>query len=60
VLIDLQTGRMLNSYENESNDRDARKRLQDILDIKFKAKKIDEYVGKLTSDVRKLVVKYRR
>jgi hypothetical protein len=59
VLIDLQTGRMLNKYENATDDREARKRLQEILDLKKNAAKIEEFSPKMSSEVRKLITKYR-
>lgn len=60
VLIDLQTGRMLTDYTNQSDDRQARKRLQEVLDMKLNSRSVMDFAGEMSADVRKLLVKYRR
>jgi hypothetical protein len=59
VLIDLQTGRMLNDYSNATNDRDARKNLQEILDIKLKARSPSVFASSMSKEVRDILHKYR-
>lgn len=59
VLIDLQTGRMLTDYTNQTDDREARRRLQEVLNLKLNATGVEEFKDKMSSDVRKLVTKYR-
>jgi hypothetical protein len=59
VLIDLQTGRMLTDYSNATDDRNARKRLQEILDIKLKARSPVSVASRMSGDVRRLLTKYR-
>ncbi len=59
VLIDLQTGRMLNDFTNQTDDREARARLQEVLNIKLNAKGVGEFRGKMSPDVRELLMKYR-
>lgn len=59
VLIDLQTGRMLNNYENASDDRDARKRLQEVLDIKRNSRSAVEFASSMSKEVRSMMAKYR-
>lgn len=60
VLIDLQTGRMLRDYTNQSDDREARKRLQEVLDMKLNARSVMDFAAQMSGDVRKLLVQYRR
>lgn len=59
VLIDLQTGRMLTNYTNQTDDRQARKRLQEILNLKLTATSTEEFKNQMSPDVRKLITKYR-
>lgn len=60
VLIDLQTGRMLRDYSNQSDDRDARKRLQEVLDLKQKSGDVRAFADQMSGDVRKLLNSYYR
>ncbi len=59
VLIDLQTGRMLTDFSNQTDDREARKRLQDILNIKLEAKGPAVFADRMSKEVRTLLKKYR-
>jgi hypothetical protein len=59
ILIDLQTGRMLNDYENASSHETARNRLQNILDNKFQAGSVLKFAAQMSEDVRALIKKYR-
>lgn len=59
VLIDLQTGRMLNDFSNATDHNAARARLQEILNIKQNATDVATFAGKMSGDVRKLLTKYR-
>ncbi len=59
VLIDLQTGRMLNNCTNQTDDREARKRLQEVLNMKLEATSVEEFKDRMSPDVRKLLHKYR-
>lgn len=59
VLIDLQTGRMLTDFDNQTEDREARQRLQEILNLKLTAKSPVEFASNMSSDIRKLLTKYR-
>ncbi len=59
VLIDLQTGRMLTDYTNQTDDREARKRLQEVLNMKLEATSVEEFKDRMSSDVRKLLHKHR-
>lgn len=59
VLIDLQTGRMLTDYTNQTDDREARKRLQEVLNMKLEATSVEEFKDRMSGDVRKLLHKYR-
>jgi len=60
VLIDLQTGRMLNDYNNATSHEDARKRVIEILDMKKNARSPVQFAGMMSKDVQKLLVKYRQ
>ena len=60
VLIDLQTGRMLKNFTNESDDREARKVLQEILDVKMKSDTIDKFKDRMSHEVRKLIAAHRK
>jgi hypothetical protein len=59
VLIDLQTGRMLNDYENASDHEAARGRLQQVLDLKKNARHPSEFADKMSKEIRTLLHKYR-
>lgn len=59
VLIDLQTGRMLTDYTNQTDDREARKRLQEVLNMKLEATSVEDFKDRMSADVRKLLRKYR-
>ena len=62
LLIDLQTGRMLEGQskgETHGHHEEARSNLQEILNIKCDAKSPMEFAGKMSSDIRKLVVATR-
>lgn len=55
LLIDLQTGRMLEGKSDSViNHEEARKNVQEVLDIKRNAKTPQSYLDKVSSDVRKL------
>ncbi len=59
VLIDLQTGRMLTDFSNQASDREARQRLQEVLNLKLTARTPLVFMGEMSSEVRKLLTKYR-
>lgn len=59
VLIDLQTGRMLTDYTNRTDDREARKRLQEVLNMKLESVSVQDFKDRMSADVRKLLTKYR-
>jgi hypothetical protein len=59
ILIDLQTGRMLNDYSGAVDHDAARKNLQEILDNKMQAKSPAVFASKMSKEVRDLLVKYR-
>lgn len=59
VLIDLQTGRMLTDHTNSVDDRQARQRLQEVLDIKLKSVNVLDFKDKMSGDVRRTLTKYR-
>lgn len=59
VLIDLQTGRMLTDYTNQTDDREARQRLQEVLNIKLESAGVEQFKDKMSNDVRKVLHKYR-
>jgi hypothetical protein len=50
---------MLTNYTNQTDDRQARKRLQEILNLKLTATSTEEFKNQMSPDVRKLITKYR-
>ena len=62
VLIDLQTGRMLegrSTGDKYQKDADARKALQDVLDIAKGEHEPIEFADKMSEEIRKLMHKYQ-
>lgn len=59
ILIDLQTGRMLTDYTNQVDHNEARKRLQEVLNLKLNATSVNVFKDKMSSDIQKLLTKYR-
>jgi hypothetical protein len=57
ILIDLQTGRMLNI--NGAHHADAVDRVKKVLDIKFNAKSPHDFIGEMSKDITNLMIKYR-
>jgi hypothetical protein len=60
LLIDLQTGRMLEGEATDTTDHSkAVNIVKEVLDIKMESKTPMEFAGKMSSDVRKMLVAYR-
>jgi hypothetical protein len=60
LLIDLQTGRMLEGEATDkTNHSEAVNIVKEVLDIKMEAKTPLDFAGKMSSDVRSMLVQYR-